>query len=238
MKTVPLSKLSQIILLLFLFLLLAVGAVPGYIKGKWSWQQPARVTQLKQIKKLQKDGLTLPGWQTTKQITLPVGGHQWSLQQIQRDSQTQAMLLLRPQQDHKEQPQVEWVDLNGLRWWQSNQPRQWQTDEYKRSQFTIPSTNTKVEAQFFRTWIQERNFSGTFAVLQWYAWPGGGNPDPSRWFWGDQIAQWHNRRLPWVGVSIMVPIEPLGDIEKARPTAESLGQTVQAALTNGPFQAK
>ncbi|MFB2979984.1 cyanoexosortase B system-associated protein [Microseira sp. BLCC-F43] len=235
-KLAPLnSKLSKIILLVCLVLLMGLGAVPGYLKGSWRWEKPLSVANLKQIRNLQKTGISLPNWQTLNQQPIEIGGHKWSFQVIGRDAETQAILLLRPMRDDKDMPQVEWVDLRGFRWWQTLQPRQWQTDGFRRSQFTVTSTNAggqplQVEAQYFRNWIQERNFSGTFAVLQWYAWPTGGNPEPNRWFFADQIAQWQGRRLPWVAVSIMIPIEPLGDIEPAWRVAESLGQTVQAAL--------
>lgn len=236
-------KISQIILVLFLLILMVVGAVPGYLKGKWRWQQPQQVANLQQLRQLQETGIALPDWQTVNQKPLQIGGHKWSFQSIQRDAQTQAILLLRPQRDRKDQPQVEWVDLNGFQWWQTNQPRKWQTDQYRDAQFTVPATApgqqpAKVEAQFFRKWIPDQNFSGTFAVLQWYAWPGGGHQDPSRWFWADQTAQWQGHRLPWVAVSILMPIEPLGEVEKAWPQVQSLAQSVQAALMAGPFIGK
>lgn len=241
-KLAPLnSKVSKIILLVFLIILMGLGAVPGYLQGSWRWQKPLQVANLKQIRNLQQTGLTVPGWQTLNQQAIEIGGHKWSFQAIQRDAQTQAILLLRPQRDDKDMPQVEWVDLRGFRWWKTDQPRQWQTDGFRRSQFTVSSTTPggealQVEAQYFRNWIQDRNFSGTFAVLQWYAWPTGGNPEPSRWFFADQIAQWQGRRLPWTAVSIMIPIEPLGDIEPTLPLAQSLGQTVQSALVAEAFK--
>jgi cyanoexosortase B-associated protein len=236
-------KVSQLILVLFLLILMVVGAVPGYLKGKWSWQQPQQVANLQQLRGLQETGITLPDWQTVNQKPLQIGGHKWSFQSMQRDAQTQAIVLLRPQRDRKDQPQVEWVDLNGFQWWQTNQPRKWQTDQYRDVQFTVPATAPgqqpgKVEAQFFRKWIPDQNFSGTFAVLQWYAWPGGGHPNPSRWFWADQTAQWQGYRVPWVAVSILMPIEPLGEVEKAWPQVQSLAQNVQTALMAGPFIGK
>ena len=92
---------------------------------------------------------------------------------------------------------------------------------------TKPTTaSAKVEARFFRAWTQRR----TVAVLQWYAWSGGGNPAPSRWFFADQLAQLRRNRVPWVAVCLQIPIEPLGDIEASRPLAESLGKVVQTAL--------
>ncbi len=83
-----------------------------------------------------------------------------------------------------------------------------------------------MEARFFRAVTQQ----DTFGVLQWYALPNGGHSSPFRWFVGDQLAQWRKQRVPWVAVSILVPMEPLGQVEKIWPLAESIGQTVQAAL--------
>jgi hypothetical protein len=36
-----------------------------------------------------------------------------------------------------------------------------------------------------------------------------------------------------VAVSVLIPVEPLGDIEKSRQLAESLGQSIQAAAIAG-----
>ncbi|MCL1471560.1 cyanoexosortase B system-associated protein [Argonema antarcticum] len=222
-------KLSQVILLLFLLVLIALGAIPSYLKGHWPWEQPPPIPSLKQIQQLRKTGLTLTGWQTISQEVREVSGHKWSYQNIQRDRKTQAILMLLPQNGPKEQPQVEWVDVKGF--WR------WKTDKYRPAQFTAVSTNdrsVKVEAQFFQGW----NRNQTYAVLQWYALPDGGTPDPGKWFWADQRAQWQGRRVPWVAVNIQIPIEPLGDIEKVRPLAQSLGQSVQSALMAGSLQKK
>lgn len=217
------TKLSKLILLLFLLTLIAVGAIPSYVKGNWRWQQPPQVETIKQLQGLRKTGITLPGWKTVSQEIRDVSGHKWSFQNIQRDPKTQALVMLKPQADRKDQPQVEWVDIKGF--WR------WTTDQNSRKQFTVtskdnPSQTTKVEAQY----LQGRNQQQTYAVLQWYAVPNGGSPDPNKWFWADQSAQWQGRRIPWVAVNIQIPIEPLGDIEKVWPLAESLGQTVQSAL--------
>ncbi|MFB2922165.1 MULTISPECIES: cyanoexosortase B system-associated protein [Aerosakkonema] len=222
-------KLSQVILLLFLLVLIALGAVPSYLKGRWAWEQPPPIPSLKQIQQLRKTGLSVPGWQTISQQNPEVSGHKWSFQNLQRNPQTQAVLMLLPQNGPKEQPQVEWVDIKGF--WR------WKTDKYRSAQFTATSTNNnsqtaKVEAQYFRGW----NPTQTYAVLQWYAVPNGGSPDPGKWFWADQMAQWQKRRVPWVAVNIQIPIEPLGDIEKVWPIAESIGKTVQSTLMSGPFR--
>ena len=221
----------RIVVLLLLLVLLARSAVPGYLTGRWSWAQPLPVTTLKQIKQLRQTGLTLPSWQIIQQQQQIIGGHKWSVQVIKQErKQMQAILLLLPQNGPAAQPQVEWTDINGA--------QRWNTDQYHWSQFTVEPLGvlnsggaTKVEARFFRGWTDQQ----TFAVLEWYAWPTGGHAVPSRWFWADQLAQWRYTRVPWVAVSILIPIEPLGEVETSWPLAQSLGQTVQAALMAGPF---
>ena len=217
--------LPRIVVLLLLLVLLASSA-PGYLTGRWSWEQPLPVTSLNQIKQLRQTGLTLPGWQIIQQQQEIIGGHKWSVQVIKQErKQMQAILLMLPQNGPKDQPQVEWTDINGA--------QRWNTDQYHWSRFTVEPLGgaAKVEARFFRGWTDQQ----TFAVLEWYAWPTGGHATPSRWFWADQLAQWRYTRLPWVAVSILIPIEPLGEVETSWPLAQSLGQTVQAALMAGPF---
>jgi len=216
-------KLNQIILLLFLIILLLVGAVPGYLQKKWAWQKPLPVTTMSQLRQIRQKGLELPGWQTKTSQEVLVSREKWLSQEVQIDPQTTAIILLRPQKDDKDQPQVQWVDVKGF--------QRWQTDRDRPVEFTIPPKGenpqpTKVQAQFFRSWNRQQ----TFAVLQWYAWYPGGSPNPANWFWLDQIAQWQGKRVPWVAVSIQIPIEPLGDIEPVLPQAKSLGQAVQTAL--------
>ncbi|WP_026733445.1 cyanoexosortase B system-associated protein [Fischerella sp. PCC 9605] len=223
---------SQAIVLLLLLLLLAIGAVPGYLKGHWQWQKPQAIANLKELKQIRQTGITLPGWQTTEQAEQQIGEHKWSLQLLKKqDSQTEAVLLLLPQSGPRTQPQVEWTEINGwgrARWgrWDIAQNRSVEFT-VKRSQVKELTAETTVKAMFFRAATREQ----TFAVLQWYAWRNGGNPSPLQWLLVDQIAQWHNQRVAWVAVSILVPMEPLGQIETIWPEIGSLGETVQAVLT-------
>jgi cyanoexosortase B-associated protein len=224
-------KLNKFILLLLLSILLFVGAVPGYLQRQWNWEKPLPVKTISQMRELRQKGLELPGWQTKISKEIIVSREKWLYQEVQLDPKTTAILLLRPQQDDKDQPQVQWVDVKGF--------QRWQTDRERRIQFTIPPTSenpepTKVEAQYLRGWNRQE----TFAVLQWYAWYPGGSPNPARWFWFDQISQWQGRRAPWVAVSIQIPVEPLGDIEPVLPQAQSLAQSVQTALMSSYLQRK
>lgn len=217
-------QLSKIIVLVFLLVLVGVVAIPGYGTGRWPWTNPPPVANLKQLKTLRQNGLTLPGWDTLRlQNNVLMGGHRWLVQEIQ-NYQTIAVLLLLPQNGPKDKPQVEWLDIKGF--------HRWQTDADRTLQFTVnlnpvpnPQTTT-VKARFFRS----RTAQNTFAVLQWYAWQNGGSPATSRWFWEDSIARLSNSRVSWVAVCIIVPIEPDADIKIAEPILGYLGEIVQAKL--------
>ncbi|BCL36312.1 cyanoexosortase B system-associated protein [Nostoc sp. MS1] len=240
---VPLSKfinykhLTTLVVLLLFLLLLTVGAVPGYLSGHWQWKQPPPIATLKELREIRNRGINLPGWQTTEQGEQIVGQHKWSLQILkQESSQKQVLLLLLPQLTSKNQPEVEWTDVSSwgkLRWgkWEIAQSR---SAEFAINQSVNAKENSKiqVEAQFFRASTQQQ----TFAVLQWYAFPNGGNSSPVRWFLADQLAQLHKSRAPWVAVSILIPMEPLGDVETTWPLAKSIGEAVQSTLIAGPLK--
>lgn len=239
-KSVGRSRIiPRLAVLCFLLLLVGIGAVPSYWTGHWSWAKLPPVANLKQINELGQTGLKLPGWKTLDQKTVTIAEHQWSVQAIERDNSRPVLLLLLPQREHKSQPEVEWVDLYGF--------GRWKTDSQSKIRFTVetsaltkpagvskltPTPTAEVEARFFRA----RNQRQTFAVVQWYAWPGGGHPDPSRWFWVDQLAQLRRERVPWVAVCLQIGIDPLGNLEASRPLAESLAKMVQIALMEGSLK--
>ncbi|NMG08956.1 cyanoexosortase B system-associated protein [Brasilonema sp. UFV-L1] len=225
-------QFSQVIALLLLLLLLFIGAIPGYLTGRWEWRELPRLTSLQELKHLRQKGLILPGWQTIEQREQQIGEGKWSYQLIQKKgNKTKAILLLLPQTGARDQPLVEWTEINSL--WQ------WQIAQFRSADFTVKSqraesnaAETKVQARFFRASTKNQQ---TFAVLQWYAWSNGGHSSPLSWFAVDQAAQWHRKRAPWVAVSILIPMEPLGQVETTWNEAKSLGQTVQAALIAGPL---
>lgn len=209
-------QLPKVLLILVLIGLVCLGALPGYFAGgKWRWKAPPQVAVLKELKELKQTGLTLPGWQTIAQQPQRVGEQQWLQQDLMDANQTKATLLLFAQRGSTKQPQVEWTDLNGF--------KGWKTDSQRQIELTA---SNRFTAQFFRAWTPTQ----TYAVLQWYAWTGGGHPAPSHWFFVDRFLQWQNRRAAWVAVSVLLPIEPLDDIEKYRATIEPLAQTVQSTL--------
>ncbi|UKP00009.1 cyanoexosortase B system-associated protein [Nostoc sp. UHCC 0870] len=240
---IPLSKFSKykyltyLTVLLPLLVLLVTGAVPGYLTGKWQWKQPPPVTNLKLLKDIRSKGLTLPGWKTLEQVEQEIGTNKWSLQLIQQESsQKKAILLLLPQNGPMDQPEIEWTDISG---WGKSRWGKWDIAQERSAEFIVKqlpnqiNTQTKVEAKFFRASTNQE----TFAVLQWYALPNSGYSSPFRWFVADQLAQWQKNRAPWVAVSIIVPIEPLGQVETTWPLAQSIGETVQSTLMTEVFNA-
>lgn len=222
-------QLSKIVVLVFLLVLVGAVAIPGYATGNWPWTNQPILTNLKQLKSLRQNGMTLPGWKETRlQNNVVIGGHRWLVQEI-KNHQTIAILLLLPQNDPKNQPQVEWLDIDGF--------HRWQTDSHRTLRFKVKLATTPdkppstIEARFFRSWTPQQ----TFAVVQWYAWPNGGSPATSRWFWEDSMARLSNRRASWVAVSIILPIEAQSEIKIVEPLLESLSQTVQAQLMAETF---
>lgn len=225
-------RLVQILVVVFLTALLAIAALPDYFSGTWPWSAPLQVPQIEQLRQLKDQPLPLSDWETLNHTVINLSGEDWSLTEYIPTQPTDPdvpglALLLRPQTWHTNQPEVEWVDIAGSQTWRM---------EHRRIlRFSVPSSggdNITVTAQYFRA----RNEQSTFAVMQWYGWPEGGHPSPGRWFWLDQRQQWqHRARQPWVAVSLMMPIEPVGDVLPYQPLMLQLGQQVQQALDQGVF---
>lgn len=200
---------------------LLASSLPGYLRGgQWSWQQQPAVTELGTLRKIRETGLAVVGWPSKDQATFKLGGHKWSKQLLVQagsgaagQEPGTALLFVRAQHDNKTQPEVEWADFKGLNRW---------TEDEERSVMIRPG----VKARLIRGWTRDR----TEAVLQWYAWPGGGSPTPIDWFVGDRQAQVKGDRLPWIAVSILLPMEPLGDLAKVEEQAKALGGAVQTAI--------
>ncbi|MEO0456284.1 MAG: cyanoexosortase B system-associated protein [Cyanobacteria bacterium P01_A01_bin.114] len=226
-STVRLSQSTQRLfkglIVAVLAILVAANALPRYVSGQWPWSPPPSVPQIKVLRTIRETGLAIPGWQQSFHEAISFGGDKWSVQQLSPPTGEPMVLLLRPQVQSTDQPEVEWLDLKGA--------QKWKIDSLRSLAIDIPATDDapayRLPVNFLRAW----NTQQTYAALQWYAWPQGGHPSPSRWFWGDQKAQLqHHQRLPWVAVSLMVPIPPLGDIEDAQDVIQPLGQQVQNAL--------
>ena len=201
--------------------IIAAVAVPQYVSRQWPWQSPPGVPQIREIRGLKETGLSIEGWSQDFQQKIPIGGSQWSVQQLTHVSGStpqQMVLFLKPQGQADDQPQVEWIDLKGS--------QKWQTSNHRRLRVEMLSIDT------FRAWTSTQ----TFAVAQWYALPQGGHPAPYHWFWRDQKYQWSRReRLPWVAVSVLVPMPPLGDVSLFYSDLEQLSQLVQTSLETTVF---
>ena len=235
-KTVTHKRSTAALLVIAaLTVLVAVSAVPRYVSG-WPWASPLKVHNQSALQAIREQGITLPGWTTQEKADSKIGGDTWSIQQLAPTdasdrSHPLAFLLLRPQIWEADQPEVEWLDLKGA--------QRWKTDSLTKLPFEVSANDSaknsktvRIKADYFRAWNQDQ----TFAVLQWYASPVGGSASPSWWFWADQKAQWrHRQRLPWVAVSVWLPIEPLSAIAPHQEAAVALGQLTQAELMQTVF---
>ena len=212
-------------IILLLIILIAIGAVPSYLKAKWAWTDLPQVQQINQIRNLRETGLEIPGWQTILQKEITIGDKQWSGQILQKPGAKKVTLLLMPQNYYRNQPSVEWMDINGV--------ERWQTDSYSKLKFkaNTEQKSVVVTARFFRAWNQRQ----TFAVVQWYAIPQGGTASNAQWFWRDLMAQLHRTRVPWIAVCLKIEMEPLGDLAKTKNLAMSLAKIVQTRLMQTAF---
>lgn len=216
-------SISRLVLLCLLTLLAVFAAVPGYFHGSWHWSDVPPVMNIYYLKKVRQLGLQLPGWQIGERAEVQIGEHFWGVQTIEREGQNPITIYLMPQEYYRMQPQVEWTDLKGV--------ERWKTDSPTTLTFSLPGkADQQVNANFFRAWREQ-----TYAVVQWYAWHQGGNPDPAHWFWADQQAQLRGGRVSWVAVCLKIPIDPLSDLNSHRIFAKSLAQMVQATLEREVF---
>lgn len=240
------KSVIKLVVIAALSLLVAVSALPRYVSS-WPWATPLLVPNQSELQAIRDQGIPLPGWQTEDQLQTTIGGDTWSIQQLsaassEADSReigsgetsnrasSAAFLLLRPQIWEADQPEVEWLDIKGS--------QRWQTDSHQKLSLELPavaqdaSKTIRINADFFRA----QGRGQTYAILQWYAWPTGGSPSPSRWFWADQMVQWRQRqRLPWVAVSVWLPIEPFSKITAHSAEAEKLGESVHSVLLETIF---
>jgi len=221
-----------LIVIAALALFVAVSALPRYASS-WPWATPLKVANQPALQAIRDEGIALPGWLQKEQAKTKIGGDTWSIQQLSAAadgtfaaaSPSTIFILLRPQVWEADQPEVEWLDLQGA--------QQWDTDSHQSLPFEVASPETiRTNADFFRAWSQEQ----TYAVLQWYACPAGGSASPAWWFWADQKAQWqHRQRMPWVAVSVWLPIDPLSDVRPYEAIAADLGVAIHQQLLQTVF---
>lgn len=216
-------SLAQLILLGLLLLLIVMGAIPGYLSNQWNWAQTPKIQNIQYLKNLRDTGLTIPSYQKVGLEQFSLGDGQWSAQLLQKQGKS-LVLLLMPQDYYKNSPQTEWSDLKYL--------EKWKTDSGQT--ITVPiqdnSSRYSVVARYFRAWTKT-----TFMVVQWYAWPGGGNFASSSWFWQDQMAQLRRQRLPWIAVILKIPVEPTTDPKTILPSIKAIVQDVQISLEKQVF---
>ncbi|MBD3880197.1 cyanoexosortase B system-associated protein [Phormidium tenue FACHB-886] len=226
----------KLLIVLVLLTIATASAVPLYMAGNWTLNKVPELGNIQALRSLQRTGLTLPGWETLEQETVEIGGHKWSVQSIAPSAASTAavpkpaapkltaLLMLRPQTWHRDLPQVDWMDLSGAQSWTEDDSRPLQL-----SIVTDAKEPVQVNARFLRGWTNEQ----AYAVLQWYAWKDGGSAVPGDWFWAEQRSQLRDRQhLSWVGVSLLLPIQPLDEIESVQPQIEALGRLVQSSLAN------
>ncbi|MFK8182892.1 MAG: cyanoexosortase B system-associated protein [Phormidesmis sp.] len=235
----PQRTFAQLAVIAVLSLFVVTIAVPQYLGG-WPWATPLKLPAASRtsLQAIPEQGLPVEGWNTTDQSAIELGNATWSIQQLtpatETDVDASVFLLLRPQVYGADQPEVEWLDVKGS--------QRWETDSYQKLTFSLPAQSAnsalasaqsiRVTADLFRAWNQDQ----TYAVAQWYAWPTGGHPSPSRWFWADQQAQWQRgQRLPWTAISVWIPVPALSDIEPQQALAESVGASVQRSLMKTVF---
>lgn len=212
----------------------AIAALPHYVSGQWPWMAELPVPHLAPLRDLRTTALPLEGWEIRQHQVVSINGNQWSLTEYRATdaaglrADTRFGLLLRPQTASDQQPEVEWMDLQGAQGWRIHD-----LHTVRLTVATHENEPSEVSTRYFRG-LGEK---GTLAVMQWYAWPAGGHFAPSRWFWTDQARQWQQRqRLPWVAVSVLLPIEPVGDIRSHRDTVVAIAQAIQTSLQVNVFQ--
>ncbi|MFH7245374.1 MAG: cyanoexosortase B system-associated protein [Spirulina sp.] len=209
-----------------LMMLVAMVMVPGYLGGQWPWVVAPQLTSgdLAALHTLRDEGLEMPNWQHQQHQVVALNRQDWSVNEytaLDAAAPAQQMVvLLHPQPWHSNQPQVEWVDLAGM--------QNWRIERRKSLALGSDADPLPVRANL----LQVRNDQQTFAVLQWYAWPGGGHPAPSHWFWVNQRSQLATHTLtPWVAVTVLVPIPPLADLGTYQSWMAELGGQVHQQVT-------
>jgi len=235
--TQPMPKQRSVVqwgLIIVLAALVAMAAMPSYLSGQWPWSTELPVPHIKAVRSLLETPLEVDGWQSIYHQEVPIGGDRWSLTEYRRlgSSETEGesfALLMRPQRSGDQQPEVEWVDLRGA--------QSWQVADRHTVRFTTGANgqapSVSVTTRYFRG-VSERD---TFAVMQWYAWPTRGHFAPGKWFWADQLQQWRQReRMPWVAVSVLFPIEPVGNIRPHTETVTAIAEAVQQGLLTSTFR--
>lgn len=227
-KSISRSKsVTQWILIAALAVLIAIAAIPNYLQGEWSGSINLKIPQIGQLRSLTETPLDLPGWSVIYHEELQISRKGWSHIEYQSNASeadgtsSSISLLLRAPNAHDQQPEVEWVDIQGA--------GGWQVSDVHRVQFSVEANGQTIPVT--ARYSRGIDANSTFAIMQWYAWPTSGHFAPGRWFWADQKQQWQQReRMPWVAVTLLLPIEPVGDIRTHTERMTDIAQTIQQSL--------
>ena len=139
-------------------------------------------------------------------------------------------LMLLPIRANTDQPQVEWSDWEGVARINTDSER------FVDLQAKVGRERATFTVRLLRGWTENNT---TLVMAQWYAWPGGGSPRPSDWFWADRGSQIRRFRLPWIAVNIAMETKrPLDELEDYQEFLENVAIDVQQALIAGPLQSK
>ena len=234
-------RASAAAVVLLLVLSIAVTLVPVGFGAPWPWARDRNVPALGALRRLNTANLDAPGWSEGPLSTQRIGSGQWTvldlLSPTGRPNEVDAPAMadngaiavtvaMLPMKTPVARPQVEWSDWLGM--------ARLQTDSVDR--VTVPRTGGgEFQARVLRGW-DDRNV--TYAVIQWYAWVGGGDPRPDRWFWHDFRQQLRGDRVPWVAVvGVIQTRRPLDPLDEYLPTLKDAAAAVQTALENGPLSA-
>jgi cyanoexosortase B-associated protein len=57
-------QMRRTALVLLLFAIALMGAVPSYFSGQWPWSTPPKVETIDQVRAIRQEGLPLSDWQT------------------------------------------------------------------------------------------------------------------------------------------------------------------------------
>jgi cyanoexosortase B-associated protein len=207
---------NYLLVLLLLFLLATASIVRDVANGGWTWLSTPKIANIQLMSRLRKAGIAIPGVPSIDHREINLGEGKWSAQIFEFQDGPRVTVLLKPQVYYKDQPEVEWSDIQSL--------ARWKTERAPDLVFTS-SSGGEVTARFYRAWQ-----TNTVAVVQWYAWPGGGHHDNAVWYWQDQRAKLKRQRVPWIAVSLHIPIDPTQKIDSIRPFALDLAKKVQARL--------
>jgi len=217
--------------------LAAVAILPAYGNGQWPWIHSPQVQQLEHLHQLSKRGLSLPGWSLVTSSPIAINDQAWTVAEYIRmppagtsaeDTSQSIVLLIHPQSQPGDSPGVEWLDIEITQDLRFSRQRQ----------ITLIGPEGQPSILAKARLSQSRSRQHTFATLQWYAWPQGGHPSPRRWFWQDQWAQLlHQARMPWVAVTVFIPMDPQADLNAYQSLALEIGNLVQVQLMASGFKA-